>query len=30
MELKDYIDSTILKAEATKEDIEKLCAEAKE
>lgn len=29
MELKDYIDSTILKAEATKEDIEKLCAEAK-
>lgn len=30
MELKDYIDSTILKAEATKKDIEKLCAEAKE
>ena len=30
MELKDYIDSTILKAEATKEDIEKLCVEAKE
>lgn len=30
MELKDYIDSTILKAEATKEDIEKLCTEAKE
>lgn len=29
MELKDYIDSTILKTEATKEDIEKLCAEAK-
>lgn len=30
MELKDYIDSTILKADATKEDIEKLCKEAKE
>lgn len=30
MELKDYIDSTILKPEATKEDIEKLCKEAKD
>lgn len=30
MELKDYIDSTILKPEATKEDIEKLCREAKD
>lgn len=28
MEAKDYIDSTILKADATREDIRKLCAEA--
>ena len=30
MELNKYIDHTLLKAESTKEDIEKLCAEAKE
>lgn len=30
MEPKDYIDSTILKADTKKEDIEKLCLEAKQ